>query len=65
MYLRENQQLLSEARVLVKKTVEKQTEKMHPLDLDYVKDELTETLSAFLLQKTNKTPMVIPVLIGL
>ncbi|MCD5382305.1 MAG: ribonuclease J [Candidatus Pacebacteria bacterium] len=65
VYLRENQQLLSEARVLVKKTVEKQTEKMHPLDLDYVKDELTETLSAFLLQKTNKTPMVIPVLIGL
>lgn len=65
VYLRENQQMLSEARVLIKKTVEKHTEHMHPLDLEYVKDELTNTLSGFLLQKTNKTPMVIPVLIGI
>lgn len=65
VYLRESQQLLSEARVLIKKTVEKNTEHMHPIDLDVVKDELTNTLSAFLLQKTNKTPMVIPVLIGI
>lgn len=65
VYLRESQQLLSEARVLIKKTVERNTERMHPIDLDVVKDELTNTLSAFLLQKTNKTPMVIPVLIGI
>ncbi|OGG41779.1 hypothetical protein A2837_01015 [Candidatus Kaiserbacteria bacterium RIFCSPHIGHO2_01_FULL_46_22] len=65
VYLRENQQLLSEARILIKKTVEKHTEKMHPLDLDYVKDELSNTVSGFLMQKTNKTPMVIPVLIGI
>ena len=65
VYLRESQQLLQEARILIKKTVEKQTENMNPINLDYVKDELTETLSTFLLQKTNKTPMVIPVLIGL
>lgn len=65
VYLRENQQLLSEARVLIKKTIEKHTEKMNPLDLDYVKDELTDTVSQFLMQKTQKSPMVIPVLIGL
>jgi ribonuclease J len=65
VYLRENQQLLSEARTLIKRTVEKHTEKMNPLDLDYVKDELTNTVSGFLMQKTNKTPMVIPVLIGI
>lgn len=65
VYLRENQQLLSEARVLIKRTIEKHTEKMHPLDLDYVKDELTDTVSGFLMQKTQKTPMVIPVLIGI
>ena len=65
VYLRENQQLLSEARTLIKRTVEKQTENMHPLDLDYVKDELTNTVSGFLMQRTNKTPMVIPVLIGI
>ncbi len=65
VYLRENQQLLSEARVLIKKTIEKHTERMNPLDLDYVKDELTDTVSSFLMQKTQKSPMVIPVLIGI
>lgn len=65
VYLRENQQLLSEARTLIKRTVEKHTEKMNPLDLDYVKDELSNTVSGFLMQRTNKTPMVIPVLIGI
>ncbi|MCU0678275.1 MAG: ribonuclease J [Candidatus Pacebacteria bacterium] len=65
VYLRENQQLLSEARVLIKRTIEKHTEHMNPLDLDYVKDEVTDTVSSFLMQKTQKSPMVIPVLIGL
>lgn len=65
VYLRENQQLLSEARVLIKRTIERHTEKMHPLDLDYIRDEITNTVSGFLMQKTNKTPMVIPVLIGI
>ena len=64
VYLRENQQLLSEARVLVKRTIEKKTERMNPIDLEQVKDEVTNTLTTFLLQKTQKTPMVIPVLIG-
>jgi ribonuclease J len=64
VYLRESQALLQEARVLIKKTIEKETLNMNPLNLDYVKDTLTDTVSAFLLQKTNKTPMVIPVLIG-
>lgn len=64
VYLRENQQLLSEARVLIKRTVEKETERMNPIDLDMVKDQLTDVVSGFLMQKTQKTPMVIPVLIG-
>lgn len=65
IYLRENQQLLSEARLLVKKTIEQTTERSNPIDLDIVKDEITNVVSGFLMQKTNKTPMVIPVLIGI
>ncbi len=65
VYLRENQQLLSEARILIKKTVEKMTQNMHPLDLDLVKEELTDVISGFLMQKTQKSPMVIPVTIGI
>jgi len=64
VYLRENQQLLSEARVLIKRTVEKTTDRMNPIDLDYVKEQLTDVVSGFLFQKTQKAPMVIPVLIG-
>jgi ribonuclease J len=65
IYLRENQQLLSEARVLIKRTVEKQTERMNPLDLEQVKDEVANVVTQFLLQRTQKNPMVIPVLIGI
>lgn len=65
IYLRENQQLLSEARMLIKRTVEKNTERMNPLDLDIVKEELADTVSSFLMQRTQKSPMVIPVLIGI
>jgi len=38
---------------------------MNPIDLDIIKDELSDTVSSFLMQKTNKNPMVIPVLIGI
>ncbi|MFM2381279.1 MAG: ribonuclease j1, ribonuclease, partial [Candidatus Parcubacteria bacterium] len=65
IYLRENQQLLSEARMLIKRTVEKHTENMNPLDLDIVKEELANTVNSFLMQRTSKNPMVIPVLIGI
>lgn len=65
IYLRENQQLLSEARILIKRTVEKQTERMNPIDLEQVKDEVTSVVTQFLMQRTQKNPMVIPVLIGI
>jgi len=65
IYLRESQNLLNEARVLIKKTVEDSTANMNPIDLDYVKNNLTDVVAGFLFQRTNKAPMVIPVLIGM
>jgi ribonuclease J len=64
VYLRESQPLLNEARILIKKTIEDSTHGMHPIDLDYVKDNLTDVMAGFLFSRTNKAPMVIPVLIG-
>lgn len=64
IYLRESQDLLNQARLLIKKTVEDSTKGMNPVDLDYVKNNLTDTMSGFLFSRTNKAPMVIPVLIG-
>lgn len=64
IYLRESQDLLNQARLLIKKTVEDSTRGMNPVDLDYVKNTLTDTMSGYLFSQTNKAPMVIPVLIG-
>lgn len=64
VYLRESQEMLNQARLLIKKTVEDSTRGMNPVDLDYVKNQLSETMSGFLFVRTNKAPMVIPVLIG-
>ncbi len=64
VYLRESQGLLSEARLLVKKNVEESTQGMNPIDLEFVKSNLTDAVERYLFQKTAKHPMVIPVLIG-
>lgn len=64
VYLRESQELLNQARLLIKKTVEDSTHGMNPVDLDYVKNQLTDTMAGYLFSRTNKAPMVIPVLIG-
>ena len=65
IYLRESQSLLNEARILIKKTIEDSTNGMNPIDLDYVKNNLTDVVAGFLFARTNKAPMVIPVLIGM
>jgi ribonuclease J len=64
IYLRESQDLLNQARLLIKKTVEDSTQGMNPVDLDYVKNTLSDTMAGYLFTRTNKAPMVIPVLIG-
>lgn len=63
VYLRESQDLLRETRYLVKHVVEQATENMHPINIDYVKDVVSESLSKFIFQHTAKRPIVIPVMI--
>jgi ribonuclease J len=65
VYLRESQDLLRETRHLIKKTIEDTTAGMHPINFDYVKDTLTDTIGRYLYQKTAKRPIVIPVLLGI
>ena len=64
VYLRESQGLLQETRIIAKKTVEDTARNMNPLNFDFIRKQLSDTLSAYLLQKTHKHPIVIPVLIG-
>ncbi len=63
VYLRESQDLLREARTIIKQTIESSTSGMHPIDLDMVKNALTDAVSKYLFQETAKRPVVIPVLL--
>lgn len=65
VYLRESQELLQETRNIIKKTIENVTVGMHPINFDYLKNILTDSVSQHLFQQTNKRPIVIPVILGI
>ena len=64
VYLRESQELLSEARIVIKRSIESTTVGMNPINFDYAKNAVTEDVSRFLFQRTAKKPIVIPVILG-
>lgn len=64
VYLRESQDLLNQARLIIKKTVEDATRNMNPINFDYVKGVISDDVGRFLFQKTAKKPIVIPVVLG-
>ena len=65
VYLRESQELLRNARELIKTTVEHNTAGMRPINFDYLKGVLTDKISQYLFKETNKKPIVIPVILGI
>ena len=64
VYLKENQELLRQVRIIIKKSVEDSTMKANQVDFDSIKNNLGETISKFLYQKTAKRPLVIPVVLS-
>ena len=74
VYLKENQELLRQVRIIIKKSVEDSMVKSpvrlnsysggSPIDFDYIKTGLGKTVSKFLYQKTEKRPLVIPVILS-
>jgi len=64
VYLKESQDLLRQARYITKKSIEDITAGMNPIEFDFIKGQISDQLSAFLLQQTAKRPIVLPVLIG-
>lgn len=64
IYLKENQELLHQVRLIIKKTIEDGARGMHPINFDLIKTALGDNISKFLYQKTAKRPLVIPVLLS-
>jgi len=63
IYMRESKELLAEVRKKVKEIVEHTTTAGHPINWTYVKDNLRDKLGQFLYNKTERRPMVLPVVI--
>ncbi|HEY4503156.1 MAG TPA: ribonuclease J [Candidatus Paceibacterota bacterium] len=70
VYLKENQELLRQVRVIIKKGVEDGIAhrpagvNSSQIDFDQIKAGLGETVSKFLYQKTAKRPLIIPVILS-
>jgi len=63
IYMRESKELLADVRNKVKEIVEESTMAGHPVNWSYVKDNLRDKIGQFLYTKTERRPMVIPVVI--
>ena len=63
VYLRDNKELMDQTRLIIRKSVETSMRNPRAADLDVARDDLAEALSRFLLQRTMKRPIVIPVIV--
>ncbi|MBI2023209.1 ribonuclease J [Candidatus Giovannonibacteria bacterium] len=62
IYLKESKELLHQTRQLIKRVVE-ESARMHPVNLEHVRDNVRERLGSFLFRQTKRRPMVLPVII--
>ena len=64
VYLRDNKELMDQTRLIIRKSVEGSLRNPRAADLDAARDDLAESVSRFLLQRTMKRPIVIPVIVS-
>jgi len=65
VYLRDNKDLMDQTRLIIRKAVEQSMRNPRAADLDHARDDLAESVSKFLLQRTLKRPIVIPVIVSI
>lgn len=63
VYLRENKDLMDQTRLIIRKSVEGAMRNPRAADLDAAREDLAESVSRFLLSRTMKRPIVIPVIV--
>ena len=64
VYLRDNKDLMDQTRLIIRKSVETSMKNPRAADLDNARDDLAESVSRFLAQRTLKRPIVIPVIVS-
>ncbi|MBL8158011.1 ribonuclease J [bacterium] len=65
VYLRDNKDLMDQTRLIIRKSVEGSMKNPRSADLDAAREDLAENVSRFLLMKTHKRPIVIPVIVSI
>jgi ribonuclease J len=65
IYLRDSQDLISQTRVMITKLTEEEIKKTDggKIDVDRLKGEIYSKLEIFLMRKTNKRPIIMPVVL--
>lgn len=64
VYLRDNKDLMDQTRLIIRKSVETSLRNPRAADLDAAREDLADAVSQFLLQRTMKRPIVIPVIVS-
>ncbi|MEK7133505.1 MAG: RNase J family beta-CASP ribonuclease [Patescibacteria group bacterium] len=65
VYLRDNKELMDQTRLIIRKSVETSLRNPRAADLDAAREDLAESVARFLLQRTMKRPIVIPVIVSI
>ncbi|MBL7155295.1 MAG: hypothetical protein ISS88_02200, partial [Candidatus Portnoybacteria bacterium] len=63
VYLRESKELLDQTREKVKKIINQTSPNEHMVNKNYIKDNIRDKIGQFLYTKTQRRPMVLPVII--
>jgi len=64
VYLRESQDLIHESRDKVRSIIESKAQNMQTINFDKLKDAVADEMTKYLFQETAKSPLVIPVILG-
>ena len=64
VYLRDNKDLMDQTRLIIRKSVEGSLRNPRAADLDQAREDLADAVAQFLLQRTLKRPIVIPVIVS-
>jgi len=63
IYVNENQEMLAEARKKIKKIIERNRNKRGNMNYSYLKDQIRDEIGQFLYNKTERRPMILPMII--
>ena len=62
IYLKESQDLITQTKIVIKKAAEKEVKETGGVEIDKMKQAIQKGVQTFLMNETNKRPIVVPVI---